>query len=648
MKFKNILILICSVCLCSGCDDYLDLVPEDDILTIPKIFETRSGAEQWMIDANMMFSSLTIDRGGNPAFVGADEYTANAFARTNYVFTPFYIADGLQTALSPLGDIWAYNGVYYYIRLCNTFLEHIGDVYNLRAGELENWSAEIKALKAFYYFELMKRYGPFVLVPKNIDIYAPIEEQRQLRSPMDSCVQAITNLLDEAIPYLTPLREKDASRREFFSKEGAMGLKARVLLYAASPLFNGGISPYKDMKNKSGVDLFSKEDKEKWRIAAEYADEVIDYLEARGYKLISGTNSESTPLLNTMRDLELSLWAPNFQNSTEAIMIVSGASDLYQYVLPRLGTKSTDPHYSGVLYGVLGTNIRMINKFYTANGLPISEDKTWVHGDGYGMAQERDVMYTNVIPLGTDVLALHLDREPHFYATIAAPGLYWQRGSGSSNRLLVDSRRGQLFGLTEDRIDPRIRQNITGYYVKKGTRSDFRTQEYFTEINKFKQGATVYMRLAELYLIAAEAWNEYEGPNGAHRDQIFNRLNAVRERAGLPTVQVSWGEYGINPNKFNEQVGLRDIIHREKTIEFMFEGHRFWDVRRWGTAIAEGWNDKPLAWVVLGETWQEFFNNGQGPVVVWDDAYFNPARDYLFPIKSEEAMISGIVQNPGW
>jgi len=74
MKFKNILILICSVCLCSGCDDYLDLVPEDDILTIPKIFETRSGAEQWMIDANMMFSSLTIDRGGNPAFVGRRIY----------------------------------------------------------------------------------------------------------------------------------------------------------------------------------------------------------------------------------------------------------------------------------------------------------------------------------------------------------------------------------------------------------------------------------------------------------------------------------------------------------------------------------------------------------------------------------------------
>lgn len=58
-----------------------------------------------------------------------------------------------------------------------------------------------------------------------------------------------------------------------------------------------------------------------------------------------------------------------------------------------------------------------------------------------------------------------------------------------------------------------------------------------------------------------------KAPNGAHRTQIFDRLNAIRERAGLSTVQDSWGRYGINPNKFNEQVGLRDIIRRERTIE---------------------------------------------------------------------------------
>ncbi|MBC5619911.1 MULTISPECIES: RagB/SusD family nutrient uptake outer membrane protein [Butyricimonas] len=648
MKFKSIFILICSAWLWTGCNEYLNLVPEDDILTIPKIFETRTGAEQWMIDANQGFVPLQVYTTTNPAFCGADEYISNRYARENRGMTSFLIADGLQTALAPINDMWTYNGVYYYIRYCNTFLKHIGDVYNLNEGELETWTAEIKALKAFYYFELVKRYGPIVLVPQNIDVYAPMEEQRQPRSPLDSCFKAINQLLDEAIPYLQVFAEKDATRRMFFSKEGAMGLKCRVLLYAASPLFNGGISVYKDLKNKNGELLFPVEDKEKWRVAAEYLDETIQFLEGHGYKLIAGTQEKSTPLLNTMRDLECSLWAPNFQNSTEAVMMVSGFSDLFQRILPQLGTKTTDPHYSSVLDGSIGTNIRMVRKFYTANGLPIEEDRTWTYGDGYGMAQERDVMYTSVVPMGTDVLALHLKREPRFYAMIAAPGLYWQLGKSVNYNLIVDSYQGGLFGLKQDRLYPNYAQNITGYFVKKGTRSDFNLKTYSQDIMSFAVNVSVTMRLAELYLAVAEAWNEYEGPNGAHRDQIFDRLNAVRERAGIPTVQDSWGRYGVNANKFNEQAGLRSIIQRERTIELMFEGHRFWDVRRWGTAITEGWNDKPMGWNVLGKNWQAFYNNGQGPMVVWDQAQFIPARDYLFPIKSEEVMISGIVQNPGW
>ncbi len=648
MKLRNILLLACSIYLLPGCSEYLDLVPEDDVLTIDKIFQTRDGAAQWMKDANAPALSLMVSEQQNPAILGADEYTAGRYARQQQVMTNFYIADGLQTALAPINDIWAFNQVYYDIRNCNTFLQHIGEVYNLRAGELDTWTAEIKAAKAYYYFELVKRYGPIVLVPQNIDVWAPLEEMRQPRSTVDDCFKAIITLLDEAIPYLTMLRDKDTSRQAYFTKEGAMGLKARVLLYAASPLFNGGVPQYKDLKDKNGVLLFPQADKEKWRIAAEYADEAIEFLTGQGYKLISGTATETTAMLNTMRDLELSIWAPQFKNSTEALMIANQRSLLFRQMLPILGTKDTDPHFSAVNTGTVGTNIKMVNRFYTANGLPINEDKTWKYGNGYVMAQEHDPVYTNVVPLNQDVLALHLQREPRFYATIAAPGTYWQRGVGSSYNLLVDAYRGGLFGLKQDRIDPSSMQNISGYWVKKGTRSEFKTKEYSSEILKFDGNTAVVMRLAELYLIAAESWNEYEGPNGVHRDQIFNRLNAIRTRAGIPTVQDSWGKYAINPDKFNLQSGLRDIIHKERTIELMFEGHRFWDVRRWGTAIAEGLNEKPMGWNVTGKSWQEFFNNYQGPVVVWDQAQFNPARDYLFPIKSEEVMISGIVQNPGW
>ena len=651
MKFKNILILVCSLSWLTSCNSYLDLVPEDDILTVPKIFETRSGAFQWKVDAYTGCGTLCVNMGTNCALVGADEYTAGNYAREAGNLTNLLISDGLQTALQPINNMWAFDQIYYRIRYCNTFLENIDKVYNLRSGELETWIAEVKAVKAFYYFELVKRYGPIVLVPRNIGVYEPLEVQRQQRSSLDSCFKEITDLLTEAIPDLQVMSEKDVSQREFFSKEGAMGLKARVLLYAASPLFNGGIAGYRGGKSKNGGTLFPEEtDKEKWRIAAEYADEVIAYLEGQGFKLITGNATEKTSLLNTMRDLENSIWAPNFKNSTEAVWIVAAVNPNWMPIAPQLGTVNTDPHYSVWAQGILGTNIRMVNKFYTANGLPVEEDKTWKYGDGYRLAQESDPAYMDVVPLKTDVLALHLNREPRFYSTIAAPGLYWQLGPRTTTKyhLLVDSRCKQLFGIQQDRVDPSVRQNVTGYWVKKGIYSDFDLPEYQTNWTSWNQHANVVMRLAELYLIAAEAWNEYEGPNGSHRSQIFDRLNKVRERAGIPSVQVSWGNYGLIPDKFNTQSGLRDIIHRERTIEFMYEGHRFWDVRRWGTAVAEGLNEKPMGWNVAGKTWQEFYNNYQGPVVVWDKALFNPARGYLFPIKSEEVMISGLEQNPGW
>ncbi len=650
-NLKAIMSMLCSVIFLSGCN-YLDLVPENDVLSTDKIFQTRTSSLQWMKDAYSSSWYYMYYYGSNPAVLGADEYTGGDYARKERGMSLLFIPDGLQTALNPYNDVWAYNQIYYDIRRCNTFISRIDDVANLKPGELNRWKAQVKAVKAFYYFELLKRYGPFVLVPENIDVWASLDDMRQQRSSVNDCFNAITTLLDEAIPDLQFYKEKDAEMQQFFSKEGAMGLKSRVLLYAASPLFNGGVPQYKDLKNKNGELLFPQNvDIEKWRIAAECAESVISELEGHGYKLVQGTNTEATPLLNAMRDLELSVWQKsNMTPSTESIMLVPNMNPIYYDLMPRLGTAGSDTYHDYSLYGDLGTNIKMVNKFYTANGLPMNEDKTWKYGNGYGVAQEKDPTYTNVIPLGEDQLSLHLQREPRFYATIAAPGTYWKIGNSANENFLVTAYRGGLFGLKSDRIDPSLNQNITGYYVKKGVRSDCSMANANYSINLAQKVGytTVVMRLAEIYLNAAEAWNEYEGPNGVHRSNILDRLNAIRLRAGIPTVQDSWSKYGINSTKYNEQVGLRDIIRRERTIELMFEGHRFWDVRRWGAGLTEGLNDKPLGWKVTGKNWTEFYNNYQGPVVVWDKASFNPARDYLFPIRSEEVIISGVTQNPGW
>lgn len=101
------------------------------------------------------------------------------------------------------------------------------------------WVAELKALKAQLYFELMRRYGPIILVPENIEVNSDIEIMQQPRSPIDTCVNTIVRLLDEAMKVLPPFMQKDQSRWTYHSLESAATLKAQVLLYAASPLFNG-------------------------------------------------------------------------------------------------------------------------------------------------------------------------------------------------------------------------------------------------------------------------------------------------------------------------------------------------------------------------------------------------------------------------
>lgn len=92
--------------------------------------------------------------------------------------------------------------------------------------------------------------------------------------------------------------------------------------------------------------------------------------------------------------------------------------------------------------------------------------------------------------------------------------------------------------------------------------------------------------------------------------------------------------------------GLREIIHRETSIELAFEGQRYWDLRRWLEAEVL---DEPLyGWNVVASDAEGFYNNYNGPIVVWSLRSFRSPRDYFYPIDSEEVMRSGIVQNPGW
>lgn len=648
-NIKNIIAISAALLSLSSCSDYLDLVPEDDVLSEEKIFEMRSGVMQWLSDCTTEIPAMQSLQNWDPGLTGSDEFVGSNYARGYLGFMK--IADGLQNSISPIGDYWTYDGLFYDLRRLNTLITRVDDTYNLKDGEREEFKAIAKATKANIYFQLMKMYGPFVLVPKNIDVWASLEEMRQPRATVDECYDAMLELINEAIPDLPWFEDQAADLHGKFYKEAALGLKARILLYRASPLFNGGAPQYRNFKNKNGVLLFPQtEDKQKWIDCAEYVDSIVPILENQGYGLVGGNTDKGSDLLNTMRDLEQS-WYPagSMRPTKESIWILGYRNSLYSYCLPLIG-KSGDYEYSTFFQGFLAANKRMADRFYTANGLPMSEDKTWKYGEGNNMAQENDPSYANVVPLATDVLSSNIGREPRYYATLAAPGLYWNLDASGARNKIVDTRRGEEFGIKETKIDQNIGQNISGYFVKKAIDSSIAESwsVYSTSLNEAYGSTSVQMRMAELYLIGAEAWNEAEGPEGAHHSTLFKYIDAVRERAGIPSVEESYTLYGNNPTKYKTQEGMRQIIHQEITNEFMFEGHRFWDVRRWVAANDEGLNIKPTGWVVTGATWQSFFNYGQGPVTVWNRAYFNENRDYFWPIQAEEATISGLQQNQGW
>src|SRR5690606_40328861 len=139
------------------------------------------------------------------------------------------------------------------------------------------WKAEARFLRAYFYANLMMQYGPVILMPE--ELLAPdatIEEISLPRNTYDECVEYVVSEINTAIPDLpmTPVNTREWGR---INRGMALAFKSRVLLYAASPLFNGN-TDYADFKNLDGTVLVNQQyDANKWKLAADAAKEIIDF-----------------------------------------------------------------------------------------------------------------------------------------------------------------------------------------------------------------------------------------------------------------------------------------------------------------------------------------------------------------------------------
>lgn len=619
----------------SACKKYLDVVP-DNIATIDDAFTSRAQAEKYLFTC---YSYLPVDGDPtqNPAMLAGDEMWLYPDIRNVQIINPtaWFIALGEQGISAPLMNFWdgEKNGkpLFRGIRDCNTFIDKINNVKDLNSYERDKWIGEALFLKAYYHFYLLRMYGPIPIVDKNLPIYVSPEEVRVSRRPVDECVDYIAKTLDDAALLLPEKVDLPLNELGRITKPIVLSIKARLLLMAASPLFNGN-GDFSNLKNKDGVQLFNQVvEPKKWEKAMVASQEAIAMAEGTGVKLYEFLPNATTGTLSveTKRVLSIQNAVTDKWNSE----IIWGLTNSDMRTMQSGAMARLRNNYQ--LLSTLAPTHRMAELFYTKNGLPITQDKSWNYANKNnlrtGTAAEK-----YYIKQAYQTAELNFDREPRYYADLAFDGGIWYgigKYADGGDIWYVQGKLGSAAGRTDIR-----NFSATGYWPKKlvnylNTQSDgteFTTQRYSWPL----------VRLADLYLMYAEATNEVNGPNG----DTYNYINKIRTRAGLPDVVSSWANFAIDAskNKPATKEGLRDIIHQERMIELAFEGSRFWDLRRWKEApnvyngVIKGWDIE-----------QRDAINYYREKVLANQSF--QLRDYFWPIKDNNILVNNnLVQNLGW
>ncbi|SKB54492.1 Starch-binding associating with outer membrane [Parapedobacter luteus] len=639
----------------NACKDYLDIIP-DNVPTIDYAFHLRSSAERYLFTCySYLPNNGRVDL--NAGFNAADEvwyFQQMGGAGSDFNASVFNVARGMQNIQDPLVNYWngANQGKPYFqaIRDCNTFLENIDQVVNLEEYEKERWIAEVKFLKAYYHFFLVRMYGPIPLIRTNLPLESSPEDVKIYREPLDDCFAYIVELLDEAIAneslpdHIGGLENTELGR---ITRAIALAVKAKVLVTAASPLFNGGNPGFFTVQDNQGRELFNTEpDPQKWVRAADACREAVEFCEAQGFGLHRFGGSFSYTINDTIKtQLDIRTAVTERENNREVLWPLTNSrlGDIQRLFSPQIipgdrGVEAVTPK------GSVAPTLKMVRQYYTDKGLPIEYDRDWVAQSDEALvtATEEDRYY---IKKGQATVRLHYDREPRFYASVGFDRGIWfgnatnnydvtLEDDGNSGMLYIQGRSGELSA----------RQGVNGYSVTSYQLKklvDIRTvqtpQLPATNIHAYNWPE---FRMADLYLLYAEALNEV----GGYSAEVSKWINKVRERAGIPPLEKSWDEYSTQPGYYLDRNNLRQIIRQERTNELAFEGHRYWDLKRWMIAHTSGNLNGPVhGWDIEQRDAESFYR----PVLLFNQRF--AMRDYFSPIRLSELQINAnLVQNPGW
>ncbi|MFC5411161.1 RagB/SusD family nutrient uptake outer membrane protein [Larkinella bovis] len=414
------------------------------------------------------------------------------------------------------------------IRNCNTFMAQIANVPFKDEKLRQRLTGEVYFLRAYYYFNLVSYWGGVPLFKENFDLNNK-DGMLIERSSFADCVTAIVADCDKAIEQLPETHNSDNTGRA--TKFSAMALKSRLLLYAASDLYN------KPGNTNALVGYTDGNQQQRWQAAKAAAKALID--KPGPHKLYTPTDS---------------------------------AAENYSRIF-------LDNHNPEILFAKLhnkqlsGTSLDLWNGpngYHNWGGnVPLEEFVS-----GYQLRDGSAFSWTNPVQSKQP----YANRDPRFYASILYNGAPWRTRpadaaasdpvgiiqTGNMERWNNATGKIEVIPGVDTRNSPVENWNATttGYYTRK-----------FLDKNvdgQFFRGDQpwIMFRFAEILLNYAEACLRL-----GEEAEARTYLTMVRKRAGMPAVSSTV-----------TGAALLDLYRYERKYELAFEGHRYFDVRRWGIA----------------------------------------------------------------
>ena len=667
MKFinKSLLLISCCLMILMGSCNYLDVDKYfDDTLKYDSVFSNKRNFEQylWGAAGELPDESKIFGNDEEPGITGADDI----FTLMNWdLFHGKALTLGLVSAADTRGlGVWG--KCYKVIRKANLLLSRIDECRDMTPLEKQEFLGYIHFLLGYAYYHILMNYGPAVLLGDEVlDTNESTEYYDRPRATYDETVEYVCAELETAAKYIpTDIAIVNFGRP---SKGAAYAIIARVRLQAASDAFNGGESARRYFgtwqRGTDGAYYVSQTyDERKWALAAAAARRVMDMDNGTRYALhtvpASSDGSYVTPALpegvptaefpagaggiDPLKSYTDMFNGETYPTQNSELIWARNSDDVRDF------TRQSFPVFMGGYNGMCVTQ-KVIDAYKLRNGKTIDEATDDEYSEE-GKTTGQDIFSGYTLPRRT--YNMYANREMRFYACIGFSGCLWPGNSTSestySNKTIsyeLNGNAGKNSGTGEDRDK---NYAVTGYVLKKYIHpSDNWAGSGATRVSK----VFPIIRYAEILLSYAEAVNhlstshtvtmesgeEYVLSRAGNLQDMIDAFNQVRFRAGLP---------GLRPQDYASEEAMQEQIVTERLIEFLGEGRRWYDIRRWG--IYEDVESQPIEGMNVEADGDDYFQR----VTVNHADYRNRVVDrktVLLPIpRNEMRKAPKLDQNPGW